>query len=448
MRWLVVSAVLTGGLYAIALTIPDWGAGFGRFGVLCLPLAAVYAGTVGGVFRAVRREDGFARGAGTGSHTPAGMESPLDTRLLWIVWLGAILFRGLVLAAPPTLSGDMYRYLWDGKVLLSGVNPYRLPPSAPELAALRDAHWAMLNHGDLPTIYPPLLLLLFAGVSWISHTVIAWKAAMVACDLAAGWVWMRTLRATGRPRSWVVLYLWHPLAIVEFAGNGHAEAVGVLLVTWALAAAARSRFLGAGFGLTLAGLVKFMPWVVVPLLARRVGWKWILFPAAAAAVYLPFCLGGVNVLGSLGVYAAKWRANDFLFSFILTGPEPPSEAALIHAKRVAAGIVAVVWLLVLLRRRSLPSAYSWILGTALILSPVVHPWYLTWLLPVLLFLPHAAWWTWSLTVLLAYLPLPVFLAGGGWHESPLWKAVEYVPVLALVPWQLWKETRDARFDRH
>lgn len=428
MRWLVASALLTGGLYAIALTIPDWGAGFGRFGVLCAPLVALYAATVWGVLRTTRATDGPGAAA-------------RDARLLGIIWLGALLFRGLVLAAPPSLSGDMYRYLWDGKVLLAGFNPYRLPPSAPELAALRDGYWAVLNHGELPTIYPPLLLLLFAGVTWISHTVIAWKAAMLVCDLAAGFVWMRTLRAMGKPRSWVVLYLWHPLVVVEFAGNGHADAVGVLLVIWALGAAARSRFLGAGLGLTLAGLVKFIPWSVVPLLARRMGWKWVLFPAVAAAFYLPFWLGGVNVLGSLGVYAAKWRANDFLFSFILTGPEPPSEAALLHAKRVAAVAVAAVWILVLLRRRSLPSAYSWIVGTALLVSPVVHPWYLTWLLPALLFLPHAAWWTWTLTVFLAYLPLPVFLAGGGWHESLLWKSVEYVPVLALVPWQLWKETR-------
>jgi hypothetical protein len=432
MRWMVTLGVLTGGLYAIALTVPDWGRGFDRFGLLSVFLVAAYAAAVTVVRRTARLRPG----------PPSPGAGFADTRLLGVIWLGAILFRGVVLSTPPTLSDDMYRYLWDGKVLLSGVNPYRLAPNAPELAALRDAQWALVNNGELPTIYPPLLLVLFAAAGWVSHSVLAWKTLMVAFDLAAGVLWMRALGRRGQPRSWVVLYLWHPLVILEFAGSGHSDAAGLFLVTWALIAAARSRFFTAGLGLTLAGLVKFMPWSVVPLLLRRVGWKWVLFPAVAAAFYLPFLGGGADVLGSLSVDAATWRANDFLFSFILTGPEPPSEAALLHAKRIAAVLVAAVWILVLLTRRSLPSAYSWVLGTALILSPVVHPWYLVWLLPPLLFVPHLAWWAWSLTVLLAYLPLPGFLAGGAWNESLVWKSVEYVPVLALIPWQLWREARD------
>ncbi|MEM9862802.1 MAG: hypothetical protein AAF938_14360, partial [Myxococcota bacterium] len=64
--------------------------------------------------------------------------------------------------ALPVLSDDVYRYLWDGHVLLSGVDPYAHAPASPPLAGLRDADWARINHPVLATIYPPLAQGLFA----------------------------------------------------------------------------------------------------------------------------------------------------------------------------------------------------------------------------------------------------------------------------------------------
>ncbi|HET9235464.1 MAG TPA: hypothetical protein VFP10_15130, partial [Candidatus Eisenbacteria bacterium] len=87
-----------------------------------------------------------------------------DGRRLALIWIGAVLFRALLVPATPALSDDVYRYIWDGRVLLDGINPYRYPPQAAELASLRDALWTQINHPELETIYPPLLMLLFAAV--------------------------------------------------------------------------------------------------------------------------------------------------------------------------------------------------------------------------------------------------------------------------------------------
>jgi hypothetical protein len=349
-----------------------------------------------------------------------------------------VVFRLLVLFHPPTLSNDLYRYLWDGRVLLSGTNPYRFPPSAPELAPLRDALWPLINNPTLPTIYPPLLMLLFAGVAAISPTVLAWKAVVTIFDLAAGFFIQRGLAARGMPRAWVIVYLWHPLPVIEFAGNGHADAVGLLLVALALAVW-NARPLAAGTALALAGLVKFLPWVALPALLPRLRGKWLLLPLLVVAFYLPFQIGGVNALGSLGVFAMKWRSNDLLFSFLV--PAHPAETGLAHAKMIAAGAAATVWLALIALRRPWPSVYAWTVGTLLLVSPVVHPWYVTWLLPALVFLPQPAWWVWSFTVFLAYAPLAAWKAGGVWEESLAHKIWEVAPVLALLPLQAWLETR-------
>jgi hypothetical protein len=72
---------------------------------------------------------------------------------------------------------------------------------------------------------------------------------------------------------------------------------------------------------------------------------------------------------------------------------------------------------------------------------VVHPWYVIWLLPAVLLAGHPAWWIWSLTVPLAYLPLSGYLESGIWTESATIRLLEYLPVLAALPVQIGLEIR-------
>ncbi|HKI54947.1 MAG TPA: hypothetical protein VJ987_12545 [Anaerolineales bacterium] len=51
--------------------------------------------------------------------------------LYWTFGLAALTFAILTLTRP-TLSDDMYRYVWDGRVQAQGISPYRYPPNAPE----------------------------------------------------------------------------------------------------------------------------------------------------------------------------------------------------------------------------------------------------------------------------------------------------------------------------
>ena len=82
-------------------------------------------------------------------------------QVLWFVGLTGLFFRLTLLPLTPTLSDDIYRYLWDGRVQLAGVNPYAYAPDAPELMRLRTDEFASINHPSIPTIYPPLTQLAF-----------------------------------------------------------------------------------------------------------------------------------------------------------------------------------------------------------------------------------------------------------------------------------------------
>src|SRR5919106_5531001 len=91
-----------------------------------------------------------------------------------IVIAFAVLFRLSILFAPPYLSDDIYRYIWDGRVQAAGINPYRYVPSAPELAQLRDeAIYQKINRRNYAhPIYPPLAEVLFFLTTRISESVV------------------------------------------------------------------------------------------------------------------------------------------------------------------------------------------------------------------------------------------------------------------------------------
>ena len=91
---------------------------------------------------------------------------------------------------------------------------------------------------------------------------------MVGCVFLFG-----LARRRGIPRYRVVWYAWNPLVIMEVAGMGHVDALGVAAVIAAVLlarsrgpATARSA-LAASFGV----LAKLVPLLAVPMWARQSG---------------------------------------------------------------------------------------------------------------------------------------------------------------------------------
>jgi hypothetical protein len=234
------------------------------------------------------------------------------------VWLGGILglglaFRLALLPTPVFLSSDLYRYLWDGRVQLSGINPYRHPPSAPALAFLRDpAVHPHINRPDARTVYPPGAEVVFAAVAAVApNSIPAWRLVVLASDAATAWLLLGLLSRMGVAASAVLVYAWAPLVVFEGTQAGH---VDFLMLPWLLLALRwrqGHRPIAAGVALGLATLVKLYPAVLLAAWHRRWDWR---FPAAwvatMAAGYLPYTAGvGAGVTGFLPQYFGS--AEDF-----------------------------------------------------------------------------------------------------------------------------------------
>src|SRR5687768_5718585 len=118
-----------------------------RYVLIAIPLFAIYAAACYLVLR-------------------WGRNLPVRSTLV-LIGLVAILSRAILVPAAPTLSNDIYRYVWDGRVMAAGMSPYAYPPGASEVASLHendDAIWPYINRKAAITIYPPGTELFFAAL--------------------------------------------------------------------------------------------------------------------------------------------------------------------------------------------------------------------------------------------------------------------------------------------
>jgi hypothetical protein len=382
-----------------------------------------------------------------------------DRHMMLIVVLAiALAGRAVMLWTPPTLSDDLYRYVWEGEVWARGFSPYALAPSAPALAALRDNIWAGVNNPDVPSPYPALAQLIsFLEASQFPHSVFGAKLTATIADLAVIAVLCLLLRAHGHSFRRVVIYAWNPLVLVEFPLSGHNDVMMLALLLSALAVGGRKPVRG-GVLLGLAALAKFVPLVVVPIIWRAWGPR---AAAVAAGVFFAVTatvLTASGALGSLPHYLSGFADNDSIHALV-------REVVALAAPSLAVPVAKVVTWLALIcgvglfvaapRLRARPvwwQSYA-LFALTLVLAATVHAWYVTWLLPFLALnlrfhegfvplrpLPSVGWLLFSFLVALPYLTYAD-------HVWRLWISfVEYVPLFAFLgtPYVMWVWQRRVR----
>ena len=161
-------------------------------------------------------------------------------RGLWLrLLVCALVGRVALLTVPPVLSEDLWRYLWDGAVLLGGGGPFDRAPSDPALDAFALSHPALegirgrIGHAHLPTIYPPVAQGLFAVFGLGGPSALLWRLGVVAADLSVAVGLARWAHARGDSRGLAVGWLACPLVAVESAVGAHVDVFGVAGLVWA-----------------------------------------------------------------------------------------------------------------------------------------------------------------------------------------------------------------------
>jgi hypothetical protein len=398
---------------------------------------------------------------------PQPISSPAALRAVLVL---SLVFRAGLLFAPPMLSDDLHRYLWDGRVLLSGDNPYRHPPESEALRDLRGDLYDRLDHREVRTVYPPAAQLIFAAGSLFGAGAAGLKALLILADILGIVLLRRVLVGCGLPPLRILIYAWNPLAVIEIAWSGHLEPVGTLCVIVAAVAIIQKRDFRATVALTLGALVKLLPLALfVPLLRSLRARCLLLVPLLAGAAYWPFRGAGADLFGGAREYARRWVANESLFALVHAAvsaldPTPALKRLIAMLRSVLPGsgpletlysyvypddlaraicVLAVAGLgLALYRRRVEPLRGMFLMTAAiLLLSPTLHPWYLLWILPWLCLFPSRAWLLLSGLVSLAYLNAGVPREA---EPYPWIRWIEYLPFYGVLAWEILAAARRRR----
>ncbi|MEV6283532.1 glycosyltransferase 87 family protein [Kribbella sp. NPDC051770] len=327
--------------------------------------------------------------------------------LLVLIWRGGtkstlLLVAGAALCQVPALthapitSTDAYRYVWDGRVQLSGSSPYTHVPLDDALAELRDPVLfpgltpadrtgitgppradapfdddprTRINRPQVPTIYPPVAQAYFTVVAlltpWSAGTF-GLQFAAAAIAVALTWLLAVELKRRDRDPRWAALWGWSPIVALEAGSSAHVDVLAALLI---IAALTRRRAWLAGVLLGAAGAVKLLPLLLLPAIPRLRP-KFIALGTFLAG-YLPhLAVAGTLVIGFLPGYLRQEGFSDgstrYAILALVLPPEP---------RQLVAVVIAAALGLLALRRGPTAVTACWLYGAALLLATPTYPWY-------------------------------------------------------------------------
>lgn len=429
---------------------------------------------------------------------------PLPRVTHWL-WIGALVAAGALAWAYPVTSTDLFDYLFRSHMLAHyGANPYLALPNQ----FRTDPWFRYIGWPNAPSAYGPLWevigvqLARWGGASLLGNVLLL-KALAIGAFATSGALIQWLTRAQRWQQLAVYAWMWSPLALWEFAANGHNDGLLVVSLLGALVAARRNRYWVAVLALTAGALFKFLPAIFLPLVVlqwmrREQTWprrfavgalSLMLFAVPVALLYAPFwdlpahfaqlnlgdklraiIVGGNTTLRNIAVREGFLNAAPLaVVSYLLQTPAAlaqinrlfahgkPFSAEAVRAAVSQAGTIVLLFGLgwqswqVWRHGRALAAAFAGLLLWYILASSQwFQPWYVLWLLALYALRPQRLSWAWLTawalaaqgSYLLQYIVFPRLHIQGQTLEAQLWYVVAIYGLPLLVwMWGWWQRQR-------
>jgi len=307
--------------------------------------------------------------------------SALFTLCVTVAVLSALLF----LLMNTTLSTDLYRYLWDGRLVLAGINPYTVTPLDTQLAIFRDGLFDSLWWKEQYTVYPPLAQLVFA-VSYVAYAALGVVAAKIVLALPA--VGLAAFFYRILPHAYWLLFILNPLLLFESFYGGHIDTWAAAAIVIGLIFYQKEQYRLSALSIAAATLFKLYPALLGILfiadLSRRktvaaFSYGGILGGAIFLA-YTPLIHDIPFLIERYSRWAVEMKFNGSIYLFL----EWVMQKTAISPEYAAyASLILFVGCLICISRYSVDAHTIFIaVGAFLLVSSVVYPWYILPLIPL------------------------------------------------------------------
>ena len=347
-----------------------------------------------------------------------------------------VILRIVFIPVHPIGSDDYYRYLWDGKLQANGINPYAYAPDAKELTYLHSEILPKyVNHANMKTLYPPLTEILFYISYLISgESYLGLKLLLLFFDLITIYGIFLILKKLNFNKKYLLLYAFSPLPIFQFFVDAHADGFGLAFIILAIFFYLDNRKI---LSYIMIGLSICIKPIGLLFISERI--KVILIPVfICTAMYIPYVFTGTP-FQALIKFTENWTFNGIIFDILNSFMHNNQKVRLI------CGIIYFfIFLFILFKEKDLLEKIYLSIFLLLIFSPVVHPWYVSWLVILLPFVPRWSGIFYVSLVSLTSITDLNYQLNGVWKEYTIVLILEYVPVLAIFLYEVFKSKKPSR----
>lgn len=371
-----------------------------------------------------------------------------------------IIFRLVFLIAVPNLSQDFYRFIWDGELIKSGINPYLYTPdqimeqgtiSFPGMNELY-AGMTDLNARHFSN-YPPVNQILFAlaallGGGSVMGSMVILRLMIILADIGALYFGRKLLHNLNSANHLAFWYFLNPLVIIELTGNLHFEGVMLFFFIWAIYLLSKNKWLWASPVYAISIMIKLIPLLFLPILIKYLGLKksaifYTLVVSGCVILLLPFYSSVFidNYSETVGLWFSNFEFNASIYNVVkkiaVTYFEAkPWELIDTYGSLLKIAVLVIILLLAFLRKnQKLDNTLSTMviaLAMYYFLSSTVHPWYVVFLLGFAIFTDYRFPLVWSCTIILSY-----YAYSNPDFKENLWLlAIEYIVVIGYFIYEM------------
>jgi hypothetical protein len=340
-----------------------------------------------------------------------------------------VLSRIIFLPTTPNLSQDFYRFIWDGELVSNFINPYLETPNTiieHTKLTIANAQELFKGMGALSAAnysnYPPLNQILFGlaallGGGTIIGNVIALRVIIIFADVGILYFGRKLLKQLNLSPHLIFWYFLNPLVVIELTGNLHFEGVMLFFFIWSFYLLSKNKWQLSAVLLACSISIKLVPLIFLPVFLKFFGFKksisfYVILLFTSLTLFLPFYTPEfiANYSKTIGLWFSNFEFNASIYNVVkqiaIQFKAKPWELIKIYGKITPYITLLLVLFITFLRQnrdiKSLFSSMLFILTAYYLMSSVVHPWYVIFLVLLGIYTPYRYALVWSALIILSY----------------------------------------------
>jgi alpha-1,6-mannosyltransferase len=253
-------------------------------------------------------------------------------------WLKtALILRGCLVFAMPNFSDDIYRFIWDGRLINMGINPFDFKPvyyfeNKLYSDVLTPKLYQFLNSKNYHTVYPSVCQAFFSFAVYvfpksIYGATIVIKTLVCLFDIGSIFLIKKLLNSnplkTQNPKLKTLLYALNPLIIIELCQNIHFEGVAIFFFLLTILLIQKNKIVFSSIAFSLSIATKILPLMFLPFFLKNLGWRkaigyYLMVGIFTLLIFLPLYNATFlpNLKSSLDLYTKKFEFNAIIYYLV------------------------------------------------------------------------------------------------------------------------------------